>query len=69
MPCARCDQSSRSTWRFCPCPSPGLPDGAGKRWSVYRTRFGLRLRAVGENAGAGRCRRYLGDRGCATAPC
>ena len=36
-------------------------------WVLYRTRFGLRLRAVGENPGGRRHRRHLGRRGCAIA--
>jgi simple sugar transport system permease protein len=36
-------------------------------WVVYRTRFGLRLRAVGENPGRGRHRPASRSRPCATA--
>ena len=31
-------------------------------WALYSTRFGLRLRAVGENPGRGRHRRHFGAR-------
>ena len=46
-------------------PQPArLPRGGGRcprsAWLVYRTRFGLRLRAVGENPARGRHRRHLG---------
>ena len=36
-------------------------------WVLYRTRFGLRLRAVGENPGGGRYGRHLGRLRCAIA--